>query len=213
MSLPMHTTKKCAVCGMESEQIVLTSTNTFGGGPDLDLRPAEMMRSTMCWWIQECPHCGYISGSLDDETSVTNEWLKEDEYTQCSGLSFLSKLAEKFYKYYLINKADENPEDAFYAILHAAWACDDERDAENALLCRRLAIKEIDAVIRNQPYNFELKIQKVDLLRRAEMFHATIGECCNLSTDEELLTKIITFEMDRAIDGDSKCYTVENVVK
>lgn len=172
-----------------------------------------MMRSTMCWWIQECPHCGYISGSLDDETGGTKEWLKENEYTQCSGINFISKLAEKFYKYYLINKADKNPEDAFYAVLHAAWACDDEGDTKNAILCRRLAIKEIDAVIRNQPDNFELEVQKVDLLRRAEMFHAAIGECCNLSTDEELLTKIITFEMDRAKDGDSKCYTVEDVVK
>ena len=46
MSLPMRIKQKCSVCAQESEQTVLASTNTFGGGPDLDLRPAEMMRST-----------------------------------------------------------------------------------------------------------------------------------------------------------------------
>lgn len=46
MSLPLFTNNKCAVCGKESEQITLASTNTFGS-PDLDLRPPEMKRSTM----------------------------------------------------------------------------------------------------------------------------------------------------------------------
>lgn len=38
---------KCAVCGAKSRYNVIASTNTFGGGPDLDLRPPEMERSTM----------------------------------------------------------------------------------------------------------------------------------------------------------------------
>ena len=191
MSRPMYITEKCAVCAKESEQVVLASTNTFGGGPDLDLRPAEMMRSTMCWWIQECPHCGYISERLEDDTSIDATWLKESEYTQCSGYNFLSKLAIKFYKYYLINKVDENPKDAFYAILHAAWACDDENDAENAVLCRRFAIEEINVLIEEDPDDLNLKIQRVDLMRRTGMFHATIGECSMLTVEDELLKKIL----------------------
>ena len=36
---------KCAVCGATNKYRVLTSTNTLGGGPDLDTRPAEMIRN------------------------------------------------------------------------------------------------------------------------------------------------------------------------
>lgn len=211
MSRPVYITEKCAVCGMESEQIVLASTNTLGGGPDLDWRPPEMMRSTMRWWIQECPHCGYISGNLDNETSVTIAWLKENAYTQCSNRNFLSELAANFYKCYLINKADGKQEDAFYAILYAAWACDDEEDNDNAIFCRRLAIEEIDILIKNQSEKIRLKTQKIDLLRRAELFNTAIEECDNLSVDDDLFIKILAFEMERAKDGDAKCYTVEDV--
>ena len=213
MSLSTRITKKCAVCGMESEQYVLFSTNTFGGGPDLDLRPPEMMRSTMCYWVQECPHCGYVAKTLTDKTGVTIEWLKSDEYTQCSGLHFSNTLAERFYKQYLIAKADENPEGAFYAALHAAWGCDDAQDTESAALCRRLAINEIDAVIQKQPEFFDLNIQKIDLLRRVGMFDEAIAEGRRLSTDKALFQKIIAFELLLAQAKDTKCYTVKDIEK
>lgn len=35
---------------------------------------------------------------------------------------------------------DQNTEDAFFAVLHAAWACDDKNDTINAKRCRELAI-------------------------------------------------------------------------
>ena len=54
---------KCAVCGTEKEFYGIASTNSFGS-PDLDLRPPEMQRSTMGQWIQQCPKCGYVSGSI-----------------------------------------------------------------------------------------------------------------------------------------------------
>ena len=38
--------RKCALCGETSTHIEVMSTNTFGGVPDLDTRPPEMMRST-----------------------------------------------------------------------------------------------------------------------------------------------------------------------
>src|SRR5438552_1767736 len=55
----------CSVCGTTSIQPVLASTNSFGP-PDLDLRPAEMQRSTIWMWVQRCPECGYCAGSLDE---------------------------------------------------------------------------------------------------------------------------------------------------
>ena len=126
MSTAARVTRKCSVCGKESEHRVLMSSNTFGGGPDLDTRPAEMMRSTMCYWVQECPHCGYISEDISDETSVGKEYLDSEEYIKCNNLKLPTDLANKFYKYYLLNIKDENPKDAFLAALHTAWICDDK---------------------------------------------------------------------------------------
>ena len=48
----------CSVCGSKSVQAVIRSTNTMGP-PDLDTRPAEMERSTINYWIQTCPSCGF----------------------------------------------------------------------------------------------------------------------------------------------------------
>ena len=131
---------KCAVCGETHEFRVIGSTNTFGGAPDLDLRPPEMPRSTMGCWVQECPSCGYVSSSVDEDTTINAEFLKTPEYLSCDGIDFKSELAARFYKYYEISLHDGRLRDAFFAILHAAWSSDDYQDDANAAHCRRLSL-------------------------------------------------------------------------
>ncbi|MBO4868383.1 MAG: hypothetical protein J5585_01590 [Clostridia bacterium] len=127
---------KCAVCGKESAHRVIYSTNCFGSS-DLDTRPPEMKRSTMDFWVQECPKCGFVSGRIDDSTSITPEFLESSSYKTCDELSFNSKLASRFYRQYMIKAYENNEREAFFALLHAAWACDDMNDTENAAYCRR----------------------------------------------------------------------------
>ena len=112
MSMPINIERMCAICGKMSEQMVLASTNRFGP-PDLDLRPPEMERSTMEWWIQECPYCCYVAKDISDETSITKEWLKNREYFSCGNQQFKSKLAQKFYKQYMIAIKDEKNSDPY----------------------------------------------------------------------------------------------------
>lgn len=207
----MLVTCKCSVCGIESEQRELSSTSAFGS-PDLDLRPPEMQRSTMPVWIQECPYCGYISKSIDSITSIDQNFLKSDEYLSCSKRNFISNLAKKFYKYYLINLLDKNSEDTFYAILHAAWACDDINDRENAIFCRKLAIVELEKFIQNKS-DETLLVQKADLLRRAGLFNRVISEYSTLVFKDETLQKIISFEIEKSKEEDTYCYTVDDVIK
>lgn len=206
--------RKCSVCGSTNEYRVLLSTNTFGGDPDLDLRPAEMKRSTMPVWVQECPDCGFISGDVTDLTTVTREWLQSEEYLSANGIPFSSELAKRFYKYYLINLADENPEDAFYAILHAAWSCDDSDDNANAKLCRELAIPLVTELIEENRKNKDaLLVTKADLLRRSGQFDTLINEYSSISFGDELLNQIIAFEIEKANEQDTKCYRVEDVTQ
>ena len=210
MSSPRQISSTCAVCGKTSIRMILASSNTFGA-PDLDLRPSEMMRSTMSWWVQECPHCGYVSKSLEDRTQVDAAWLRQEEYVSCDGLNLPSNLARRFYKFYRINLADGSHGAAFYAALHAAWVCDDEKDRENAVLCRKLALKEMD-VLRDQVWdNEELLVLRADILRRAGLFQELLREYESMSWKEALHGKIIAFQLRKARAGDDRCYRISDV--
>lgn len=210
MSLPRQITCTCAVCGETSNQTVLASTNTFGS-PDLDLRPSEMMRSTMGWWLRECPHCGYVSKSLEDRTRVDRQWLRREEYLNCDGIGFSAKLAKRFYKFYLINVADGSHGAAFYAALHAAWVCDDKEDRENAVHCRKLALEQMDALGELVRGREELMVLRADIMRRAGLFGELIREYEPMSFREPLHGKIIAFQLEKARAGDVRCYRVSDV--
>ena len=213
MSRIVNVMRKCSVCGTVSEYMALASTNNFGGGPDLDLRPAEMMRSTMNVWLQRCPGCGYVSEDVSDLSRVDREWLNSDKYRNCDGIPFVSELSKEFYKYYLINMFDKNIEDAFFAVLHAAWSCDDDADIVNAKHCRELAI-ELATRLLDKGYENEdsLKLTRADLMRRAGQFEKMISMYETVEFDEELLNQILKFEIEKAHKKDSSCYRVEDVV-
>lgn len=203
---------KCAICGSTNEYMMIASTNTFGGGPDLDLRPAEMRRSTMPFWVQECPKCGYISAKVSDPSCVTRKWLRSEKYLTCDGIAFVSDLAGRFYKYYLINLEDDNLEDAFFAVLHAAWACDDEKDEINARRCRELAIPLATKLIEGHHHNKDnIMLVRADLMRRAGQFEPMINIYASVKFHEELLNQILRFEVEKAKEKDTACYRVENV--
>lgn len=211
MSMPMRLTRICAVCGNESEQVGLASTNTFGGTPDLDLRPPEMMRSTMAMWLQECPHCGYIAPDLKDEPAVTKEFLQSESYTSCDGLNFTNHLTERFYRYHLINIAAGDNEGAYAAALRAAWCCDDYRDKENAKHCRLLALEHLEKVIQKGSVPDELFLVKSDLLRRSGQFERVGAELEGKNFPNDILKAIAAFEIEKANQGDTSCYRVQDV--
>lgn len=201
----------CSVCGAKNEYWVLASTNAFGSS-DLDLRPPEMQRSTMEYWVQECTECGYVSEEVSDVSNVTKEWLQSEKYLLCDGMSFSSGLAKKFYKYYLINLEDKNVEDAFLAVLHAAWVCDDNDEFDNAKNCRQLAIQLADNLIKENEENADnLLLIKADLMRRSGDFYNLILEYSDVKFDDDLLNEIVSFQLQKANEKDTACYTVGDV--
>ena len=210
MSMPIYIERKCWVCGETSEQTVLASTNQFGA-PDLDLRPPEMERSTMEWWLEECPHCGYVANDLSKKTVITKDWLKNNRYSSCDNRNFESTLVEKFYKYYLINMTNNNHKSAFYAVLHAAWACDDVEDVDNAMYCRQKALEELSKCVVDNDKKETLLLVRADLLRRTRQFDLLVKEYEGQIFSEELLNKIAAFQVEKAKEQDTACYTVADV--
>ncbi len=199
---------KCAVCGKKSGYTVLCSTNSFGS-PDLDLRPPQMKRGTMMWWVHECPHCGYVSSDVTDETSVTKDFLQTPKYKTCDGITFKSRLSTMFYKQHLINLCDNKKRSAFYALLYAAWSCDDDLDTENAVYCRRLALPVLTEIIDQDPDDKEgLMLMKADIMRRAALFDDLIDQYSSVSFSDDMLNKILSFQLSLAKEKDTDCYTV-----
>lgn len=74
MSTIFPFTVVCGLCGEEYTQHSVGSYSTFGG-PDLDGRPAPMLRSTMSHWVKECPHCGYVRDRLDEAPELDRDTL------------------------------------------------------------------------------------------------------------------------------------------
>lgn len=201
----------CAVCGAKNEFHVLGSFSTFGP-PDLDLRPAEMKRSTMPFWVQKCPSCGYVASQISDPTPVAEEWLKTEKYTTCNGISFSSDLAKEFYQQFMIASQSKDTKTAFFALLHAAWACDDREDEENAKHCRQTACLLAEKLLSSERKKDEnLSLIRADLLRRTGQFARLIDEYRNAQYSEELLNKIIAFQLEKAKAQDTSLYRVEDV--
>ena len=204
---------RCAVCGARNELAVLCSTNEFGS-PDLDLRPPEMKRRTMSLWVQECSKCGYAAEDISEDRKVPRDLVQSEKYNSCEGHGFESALARKFYKSYMINRHLQLHADAFYDVLHAAWACDDKEDGEGAKLCRVLAFKFIPTLIKERAEDKEtLLVMAADLLRRSGHFEELINSYQNIRFSTELLNEILSFEIAKAKEKDAGCYAVSDVVK
>ena len=201
----------CAFCGKASEFNVLTSTNSFGS-PDLDLRPAEMQRSTMWLWVQKCPHCSYVSGSIDDSVRVSGEFLSSDEYLSSENLSLPSTLADSFYKQYMIANRCGDYDKAYYALLHCAWACDDCRDKDMSYLVRQKMVDTYCKLSKKMKSNENTVVQYADVLRRSGQFDRVIEEFADFKSNEDILIQIVKFQIELAKNKDDKAYTVRNAI-
>lgn len=219
MSLPMEINCTCSVCGKESEQVTLASTNRFGA-PDLDMRPPEMMRSTMVWWLQECPHCGYVAEDIEEPGIVGEDWLKSEYFMGANHMNFISPLALKFYKQYLICLEAKDCPNAFSGIFHAAWACDDTDDVENAVNCRKIGIELLDVLISTYDEDDEFNVfaeydmletynlVRMDLLRRTNQFSRVTDEYSDFEFSSGTYERVRKFQLALAQQGDNRCHRV-----
>ena len=209
MTIIRNFDQKCPVCGKLSSQPVLSSTNAMDY-PDLDLRPAEMQRSTMSIWVLECPHCGYVSGNFKNETQITDDFLKSDSYQTCDGIEFIGKLSKRFYRAYLIAKESEDSVKCFFNLIHCAWDCDDKNDP-NATRIRKLAIEQFDNLDYDESERKNYLAIKADLLRRSGEFDRLVEEFSDIRIGEEIYDDIIQFQIMKALKKDTECYTVGDV--
>jgi len=206
---------ECAVCGEKVEVSLIGSTNTMGWS-DLDMRPAEMQRSTMPMWIQYCPHCGYCAGNVSELVEGAEEIIGTDEYISQLENEEYPDLANMFLCSAMILENAEEYTQAGWKAVYAAWACDDEEN-ENAVTCR---LKAVDLFEMAMEYDEDFGDNSydvcviVDLLRRAGEFERaleTVGEAFDTVVTDDIANAILEFEMELANDEDAGCYTVGDI--
>ncbi len=218
MTLVFDSEKKCSVCGNPSVQYDIVSTNSFGS-PDLDTRPPEMERSTIDYWVQRCPQCGYCSSAIDKKIEGSEKIITEGGYKDILSDKNFSALANSFRaKAYLYERLENNTNSA-WAMIHAAWVCDGEKSKDSASQCRLKAFKLIQKVTDNG----ELMIKQAggtyalsaDLLRRSGMYEQAsevITKGFN-SNPADIILQLLKVEKLLVENKNDLCYTMEDASK
>ena len=205
MTTLFHSSKKCGCCGKQINVLEVGSTNAFGSC-DLDMRPPEMKRSAMFHFMQFCEHCGYAALDIEEQMPMSDE-LKEILCEKISSGDTI-KVFERAAKIAALKGNTKEKIDYLYLI--AAWAADDQNDNATATLLRK---KILANHLQEEELSPEELLQLIDVARRcgekkaAAQFLKQLDRC----ETEPLLKRIAAFQKKLIQNGDTACYTVENV--
>lgn len=133
--------QECAVCGHSARRTVLASTNTFGGSPNLDLRPPGMARRAMLRAVMTCNACGYCSTDITKAPAGAQRTVQSDAYKAQGEASQLPRLARSWLCHSLVLEEAREFSRAGWSALTAAWLCDDEGGTSGARMCRQRALR------------------------------------------------------------------------
>jgi hypothetical protein len=192
----------CGLCGQTSEQWVLTSTNAFGS-PDLDLRPPEMQRSSMAFWLQECPECGYCTPDLSEECPENlRDLIASVGYRSQAFDPQYPELANRFLRSAMLIEAQGDLLTASHQVLCAAWDCDDHPSPASARAARSQAAdlmkKGLEAANLGPAQRDSAEMVLVDVFRRCGRFAAAKGLCDTLLARvlDPNLRAVVTYQVE-----------------
>jgi hypothetical protein len=200
-------TKECAICGNESTHKEIISTKALGSS-DLDARPPEPERSTIDYWIQRCPQCGYCAPDISKGDKEMSNIIQSDIYRGQLKNTKNPQLANSFLCWSLIQEEESQYKIAGWTSVKAAWACDDADNDEAARQCRKRAVEMLEtARQKGQWFAGNAGTEEavlVDLLRRSAQFEESLIICEDrLSKDpEKFIRDILIFQKTLIKKGD-----------
>ena len=190
----------CGLCGSPSTQPTATPADSREA-PDLDTRPGEPLRSTIRYWMQVCPECGYASSDISTIHELATDFIATPDYQRQRLDSSTPEPARPFLCHALILAHVKQYADAGWTALHAAWACD---DAQDDIAAARARLKAIDywkhGKRHAQPFVGELPEEfalATDVLRRAGKFEEALVTCTEgigLEDLDPVILHILLFE-------------------
>lgn len=131
---------RCGNCGAESRFVSLLHAEEQEP-PDLDTRPGEELRSSIGFWVNRCPFCGYCAGDLASIHELAGPVVDSESYQQQLQDPRFPAKANDFICHALILERTGQYADAGWTMLHAAWVCDDHGSEQAAGICRQGALR------------------------------------------------------------------------
>jgi hypothetical protein len=88
-------------------------------------------------WVQRCIKCGYCADQITKPCPAARTVIKSQEYLDQLHDPIYPKQANSFLCAAIINREAKNYSAATWALIHAAWTCDDiKRHKAQAITCR-----------------------------------------------------------------------------
>jgi hypothetical protein len=210
---------ECSLCGVQSYQMIVSPIEPQGL-PDLDTRPAEMVRSTLPCWVQRCPHCGYCATDIALDYPLADQTIRTEEYQRLLRKRSLPEKARQFLAWALIQVANDELGGAGWSALHAAWICDDDEKLPAASDCRRLALERFTAQRARQGHvtGFEEpgveELLLADLNRRTGSFaEANRWASAGMGRHPmEMVRRALRMEQDLAERKDRAAHSVQELL-
>lgn len=195
---------KCAVCGEQSVHTVMVAKGAEQNAPDLDMRPAEPLRSCLEHWVSKCPSCGYCNTTIDIPANFTREYLDSDNYNK-SG----DDLAGRFMKKALVCEKNKDWTEALKSCMYAAWACDDDDDDVRAVEYRKAAVKVYDTHLSYFSESPDVRLLIADLVRRSGDCDRVVRDYKGKRFGSPLVAALTEFEVELAEKGDIDCHRAD----
>jgi len=204
---------RCAVCGNENEFTGIGSTNRLGW-PDLDTRPPEMERSTIFTWVQRCPGCGFCASDISKAPPGAGSLVRASEYQKQLHDRAYPDLANSFLCKAMVDEQMSDYAAAAWALVYAAWACDDAEQRNQARICRSKAAKMlIEAEAHSQKIVEQDGMSTailIDLLRRSGQYAEAQESLVTRQSaiTEDFIIRILGFQATLIKNGDDSCHTI-----
>jgi Uncharacterized protein conserved in bacteria (DUF2225) len=208
---------QCALCGSENTFTDIGSTNTLGSA-DLDTRPPEMERSTIFTWVQRCSECGYCSSDVSKSRPGSGDVVNGSEYRKQLNVQTYPELTNSFLCKAIIDREAKDYVGATWALVHAAWACDDNNQPDKASACRHkaadmLKIAEDHGQIIAEQDGASTALL-VDLLRRSgrnDDAQKAIEER-RTGITEDIIVRILNFQEVLVGKSDLSCHSISEAL-
>lgn len=209
---------QCSICGCNGHFLILCSTN-HRGSCDLDTRPPRMKRGTMVAWIQKCPECGYCATYVGESRPGAKAVVKSEEYREQLNNCIYPELANSFLCKAIIDKKLKDYTGAVWALIHAAWQCDDFDLPNLAATCRQ---KAANMLVLAEEHGQKVAVQDglstaiiVDLYRRSgKMDQArSIIATQKVMVIDNNIARILDFQTTLIENNDTSCHTIAEAIE
>lgn len=211
---------ECAVCS--TENTVTTIQSVYGGNwIGLDGRPPALPRNLVALTIHQCRACGYCAPDLASVDGVGKSDVTARGYRTLLAKDDAFPAASRFRCYAYLARRASNLKLACWALLNAAWVCDDRggrRGERSGRWFRQDVLAALDELhARGEtllPYDNFDSLLRLDLWRRTCQFATVVKadlpsskrHCC-------FFRAIAAFQRERACKGDARGYSIEQALR